>query len=517
MAREAELRLGVFVLPGHAARLRGQWRCRCPLAGFRARVEPARSAAETGDCDAFRFFDAIGGEVFDAAKEHAGEWTDFWNFGAASTPHEVSINRRTYRTLHDVESLAAKLTEGSREDIGEMVESSVENAALYDEHTWGADGSVTDSSCDSSRTGRHYKAHFAQEADTFSKIARAEVLRRVGAAVVDPVPGRSMMIANTLGWSRTETIEIPVPWLRRDVVPTLAHQHRMQMLPVAWPAESVPLPTDLVPARYVGADAVRIEVGLDADSQKRLSVEDIYERGTPVITTERAGDARTVSNQHFSVFVALDGGISSIVQKSDGREWISRSPMVPVGVPLRESPVEGHRNAIHQHPDYTRFMGFKGFSTDWQADRVSCSPGASCTIREAAGVVTLRQELSSPFADGGFLEIRLDDSRPLIELTVGMDFRWDERPCTWYLPLEFALETPVFDYDNCGAAMRLGRDQVPDANMDFFTVDRWVKISDAQDSVLIAPLDTPIVSLGGLTFGRMTTAPPNGAPCLRLG
>jgi hypothetical protein len=151
-------------------------------------------------------------------------------------------------------------------------------------------------------------------------------------------------------------------------------------------------------------------------------------------------------------------------------------------------------------------MGYKGWTTDWEADREAMVPSRLAEVLTCGERIRIRQHLASQHAEGGMLEILLDEALDYLLVSVTVDFRWDSRPCAWYVPFEFAIDDPAFDYENCGKIVRLGRDQVPNANMDYQTVQDWVRVSGKSGSVTIIPQDTPIASMGGFFFGRLTNA-----------
>jgi len=451
------------------------------------------------------FFDAIGEGFFDRSEERAGEWTDFWNFGAASTPYETALNRRAYSMIGEVESLEAA---GARTpEISGLVSTAIENAVFHDEHTWGADCSVATPHVDAARAGLHFKNDFAFRAHTLALLARAEALSLLIGKTTTGTGGQHLLLANPAQSARRCSVDLPVAWLLSDVCPTPTHLHRMQMLPVSWPPVTVPLPARTAPEPFDPAGDFRLVLELKAGEVRSLSADEIFASAIPSRNAVRkvSGNEARIENDCFTVTLdPVSGGIASLVRKSDGRELLALGDS-PNGVPVRESPTQGSRRDIHPTPDWTRFMGYKGWATDWKATREPASPGA-CRIESSAGRITLRRDFSSPQARGVSLAVTLDDVLEAVGFEIAIDFRWCADPCAWYWPLTFALHDPLFTYDNCGVPVRLGLDQLPGANADYQTVHRWVRISGGAESMLLFPLDTPIICLGGFNFGRMTTA-----------
>jgi len=449
------------------------------------------------------FFDAIENDAFAHAGEVSGEWTDFWNFGTTSTPYETSLNRRVYHILSDVESLCRTLPDSDQ--IKSAAETSLELAVTYNEHTWGSDKSISAPFNEASRSGLLLKQRLAYEAEGHAKIARGEALRHLASKHASLADGLGILLVNTLPWERQTEVNIPLAWLRVDGCPTISHQHRMQYLPLEFPDLAVPLPQFPIPESFQNAEAVKVEVSVPPEGSLFLQREEIFSRGNPQFL-QPTHEGTHLENQHFSVDLdPVTGGLCSWRNKVSGREYIAKNSLSPFGVPVRETPLGGTRADIHPVPDWTKFMGYKGWNKDWQAVRQPMIPDGVAKVYQSGGTQRIRQAFSSEFASGGELEVVLNGDSRSIEVIVRVGYRWDERPCAWYLPMEFDFASPDFDYENCGSIIRLGRDQVPNANMDYQTVHGWARVVEGERGMLVVPRDTPIVSMGGFTFGRMTT------------
>jgi hypothetical protein len=240
---------------------------------------------------------------------------------------------------------------------------------------------------------------------------------------------------------------------------------------------------------------------------RAFSADQVFSLGTPSSPQARtcSRDEGILENDQF--FVKLDpvsGGLLSLKEKTTGWELLSGGQF-PSGVPLWETPMGGDRREIHPTPDWTKFMGYKGWNTTWEARRESPTPEPFATLHTAKGRRSLHQTFTSPHANAITVRVMLDEAVDAVGLEVSIDFRRNLTPSAWYFPLSFAMNDPQFTYDNCGVSVQLGLDQLPGANMDYQTVHRWIRAADDAHSALIFPLDTPIVCLGGMTFGRMTT------------
>lgn len=124
-----------------------------PYRAFSSFIESwnEQEAVLDGDLPRIRF--ATPGDYWDVVHEHVdelpthrGDWTDFWNFGSASSARETAINQENRRKLITADALEACLAAADDErgdspsprqaDEGTRDEAWW-NLQFYDEHTWG--------------------------------------------------------------------------------------------------------------------------------------------------------------------------------------------------------------------------------------------------------------------------------------------------------------------------------------------------------------------------------------------
>ena len=451
------------------------------------------------------FFEGIGPKLFETRPLHSGEWTDFWNIGAASTPFETALNRQTYRNLQTVETLLPAA--GDTGEIRELVAESMENAVTYDEHTWGSDYPVAEPFCYATRAGRHFKDAFAFAAHDAALRAQAELLINLTPKQGHGGASPHLVVANPHNWKACKTLQVPASMLVQDVCPTRAHVHRLQYTPLTLPPVStpgVPLP---LPEGMHTSDTLRVNLELAPCEVRCLSREDVFAiaaPNNPIETTVPPGKA-SIENARFRITLdPVTGGLASWQCRESGRELLQQGSYGQ-GVPLRERPRGGSREELYAWPDWTQFLAPKGFITSWDAVREPATLQSECRIITENQRCSLRLSYDHPGCRSASVDWILDDAIPGLEIEVAVDFQREISPEAWYWPLQFATESSEFEYDSCGSAVRLGTDQLPQANTDFFTVHRWVRIGRGDTSMLVFPLDNPLAMLGGLNFGRLTT------------
>jgi hypothetical protein len=88
----------------------------------------------------------------------------------------------------------------------------------------------------------------------------------------------------------------------------------------------------------------------------------------------------------------------------------------------------------------------------------------------------------------GVTEKRLD-----LEYEIEKKITYDKEGI--YIAFPFAGKKPQIDYAVANAVVRAGRDWLPGACKDWFTVQNWVRVRDGNSSVLWATLDAPLINL----------------------
>ncbi|MCC6674704.1 MAG: hypothetical protein IT339_05880, partial [Thermomicrobiales bacterium] len=90
--------------------------------------------------------------------------------------------------------------------------------------------------------------------------------------------------------------------------------------------------------------------------------------------------------------------------------------------------------------------------------------------------------------------------------TLGIDWELDKIHETGieavFIALPFALGKPNFRADINGVPFAPNEDQLNGTVRDWYPLGRWVGLDDGENSVLVAPLDAPLMHLGGITTGK---------------
>lgn len=176
----------------------------------------------------FRYVEQTVGPKLPVFRGDMGVW---WEDGAGSSAFETALNRWAVTRTETAERWLALVTartgarfpdrqvDDIRDSVGdrhpsdrdEDIHTAYENALFYDEHTWGAAGSVSDPRGTQTVEQWKQKAAFAtQAAETAAKLSnRANQARAILWAL--PTTGRPETIIawNELPWDRDVTVDLP--------------------------------------------------------------------------------------------------------------------------------------------------------------------------------------------------------------------------------------------------------------------------------------------------------------------
>ena len=139
----------------------------------------------------------------DKLPTFAGDFTPYWEDGAASSARETGINRTSAKRLVQAETLAAILS--PRKYPAEQFLEAWRNAILYDEHTWGArQYNVTNYDVPFIADQWKIKQAFAVDGNAQSRTLLAAVL--AGRAEWQTSDAHAVDVFNTSSWPRSDLI-----------------------------------------------------------------------------------------------------------------------------------------------------------------------------------------------------------------------------------------------------------------------------------------------------------------------
>ncbi len=390
-------------------------------------------------------------------KADFGGW---WEDGAASSAAETVLCRRAEEravTAEMLHSLSSVLAGGEYPKSG--FDDLWRNILLYDEHTWGAYCSISDPKAEQTVKQWEVKGSFARKADELSRQLLHEGMAKLAAIT----PTADVVVFN------------PLSWPRKDVV--LTEARAVQPLGSKSILPCQPLPEG--GSCFIASDLPSVG----------------YRTYRQTVCSEPGKDAAAISggqmeNEFYRV--QLDpktGAVKSLFDKEAGCELVDAKSEYGLGELVYASGGEG-TYAVHS-------------DLNLPAPKFNYHRPTSTAVTSLNGPVFA--ELTSEAQAEKFpkltLRIRLYHGLKRLDLRYEFDKQETTAKEAVYIAFPFALDVQKgglwLEYPD--AITEPLKDQHGSSCRDWYAVQRWLAASDGAATVVLSPLDTPLVTLGGMT------------------
>ncbi len=432
-----------------------------------------------------------------------GDWADWWADGPASSSYETALNRSTEELLPLVDLLSTQVNGPDGLDE-KLVEEAYNAVSLYDEHTWGGFASTRQPHSPFTRAIFNFKSGYAYRgyglthellSDGGRALARqvtgvtpeGEKWRRWGQYVSsDPSsdPGaHRFLVVNPLAWTRH--VRYPLPPDIGGAAPYAV----LEMFLVDNLREGSPLATQAQAGMLI--DTTLPPFGYEVLDYQQL----------PKEPDLRVGEGM-LENRWYRVRVdPTTGGLTSWYDKELGRELVDDQSPWKLGQYLYEW--------IDSAADRQTMFSFNYDSEDF-GDRYTDTPfrrhGPGNVDVMPAVVVPSGASIEVRFIGQGIRSGKARFTLPSHEKALNIEMLLDKEFHTLaeavYVPFPFAVDNPQFHLDLNGVALEPEVEQLPGSCRDWYGVHRWAEVGNQDVSVVLVPIDAPLVQVGGITTSR---------------
>jgi len=378
----------------------------------------------------------------------SGDFTPYWEDGAGSSAAETTINRDAAERLIQTETLWAMLNPTGYP--AEQFQDAWRNVILYDEHTWGAHCSISQPESDFTKAQWKIKQAFALNADLQSRnlLNNALAGHRAKAKQVT-----ALDVFNTSSWTRTDLVILPKDMkVDGDVVKDSEGQSvKSQRLSTG---ELVFLAQDIAP---FSAKRFTFGAGEASTSGSALAKDTKLSNDTISITVnEKTGAAESLKWKQQNIeLVDSEAGLGL----NDYFYVAGRDPTEP----QRNGPVK-------------------------------------ISVKEKGPLVaSLLIESDAPGCNKLVRELRVIDGIDRVDIINVIDKKNIYEQEAVHLAFPFKVPEGVMRMDIPWAVVRPETDQLPGACKNYFTVQRWVDVSNANYGVTWATPDAPLIEVGAIT------------------
>ena len=452
--------------------------------------------------------DRVMGIPDDEIPDLRGDWTDYWSFGAASTPAATAVNQQSKPLLAAAEALEADPA---------VVAEAAEHVDLFDEHTWShwntEPGNPAAQAIETMKRAGAYHGH------ELAAFAVMDALERLAGNPAADKGIAGVLVCNPTDHHRTVAVDVPEAWFAAPTPATertyrasrMAYENRPWRTPAADEPRRRSGPIELAPRAWqiIGIGDLPKPVFGDPPSHELIRHRTSARELNFAPAVNRVADTgRITSPFHELTYDPGTGRILSLVDRATGRVVLRPRPGIDLMSFVRERPdplVDGSRRAF-----YRRNLDLEKRDEScwlpWTPIRETADRVLSCTVEEQPGHVTLVRRFAAPGTTSLTVRVGFDAVDPVIRIDIEVDLDGHATPSGVYFALPLALDAgwqAVFD--TAGHMVTLDDDQLPGASRGWVTSQSAAAIWDRHGAVALLTPDAPLMQIGGFHFGP----PPN--------
>lgn len=413
-------------------------------------------------------------------------WLDWWTDGSGSTSRETAEVRKTQNMKQVDEGLFAMVSMMGGE-LSPALETNIdhisENAIFFDEHTYGADESISHPYSENTTKQWLQKGAYAWEALKKVTLLNEEALARFQ-EFLKKADFPVIYVINPMGWTRSGDINLFVDY---------------EVLPVKTKARIIDLttgkevPAQVLTKRAEGAYWV-IEVSdIPAMGYKALKIELTDQEAT----ADTGTNVEVLENKFYKIVIdKVTGSISSLFDKELNQELADDQNPYYIGQPVRETS-EKRDVAPFIHKSVSNIRIDKGTNgTVWESVRITSDLEGFEKGTEG-----------SP--KGIELEIRLYKNVKKIE------FRYMARkliitdPEALYIAFPFSLPDSRIVFETIGGTLTQGQ-QLPGSSSDWNAAQNFVSVRGRKGQIIVVSNEVPLWQFSDFNMNKYERYPKKG-------
>lgn len=396
----------------------------------------------------FRAFERAHGP---RVPQFSGDLTPYWEDGAGSTARETALNRATADRLSQAQTLFALRDPAARPLAA--LDQAWKNALLYSEHTWGAWCSISRPDDPFTLDQWKVKQAFALDADQQSRELLATALPPLNPASPE------LEVYNTTQWERTALATVPAGLTGESVLDDRGR----------------PVPCQ----RLSSGDLVFLTAKVPPFGTKRFRLSPQPAPATGSVRVE----GHILRNRSLTLELdPVTGAARSLRLRGIKHDFVD--PAAPVAL-----------------NDYRYLLGVD--PKDAQAN----GPVSLRVLDPGPLVATVRLESDAPGCVKLIRDVRLVEGADYVEFVNHVDRKSVREKDSVHIGFGFHVPNGRIRMETPWAVVRPNLDQLPGSCRNWFTVQRWVDISNPHCGVTWAPLDAPLMQIGGITANLLGSVP----------
>ena len=384
--------------------------------------------------------------------EFRGDFTPYWEDGAASTAAELALARRAVDHLIQGEALWS--VRAPREYPRGDYDAAWRNIAFWDEHTWGADKSVEEPDLPIVKQEWEFKRKFAVDAAKSAEDLLAQASKAETKAAASRAGERTAFdIYNLSSWPRTDVV--------------LMQREKTSLGDRVTDELGKPVPSQRL---TTGELAVLVEA-VPPLGAKRVFVG----KGTAFQHGSAVATADSLENDEIALHVSeKSGAIDSVRWKGKNISLVDE----------------------HEAAGWGEYLYVPG-TDPAKAQRLS---GVHVHVKENGPLVaSLLIEGDAPGTKKYSSEVRLVAGLNRVDILTKFDKLAIREKESVHFAFPLRVPGGQMRYDVADGIVRAPEDQLAGACKNFFSVVSWTDVSNTDYGVTLAVPDAPLVEMGAIT------------------
>jgi hypothetical protein len=435
---------------------------------------------------ASEFMEYVEKNYADKLPVHRNAWLDWWTDGYGSTSRETAEVRKTQNMKQVDEGLFAMVSLMGGE-LNQSLEGNIdhisENAIFFDEHTCGADESISHPYSENTTKQWLQKGAYAWEA-----LKKVTLLNEEALARFQPFMKKAafpvIYIINSMGWSRSGDIEI---FIDNQVIPI---ENKFRIIDLTSGRE---VPAQVLNRRREGAWWVLEVNDIPAMGYKALKVE-VSKEPAP---KEASSGTEVLENGFYKLVInKTTGSISSLVDKELNLELIDSQNPYNIGQPVRETSAK-RDVAPFNHTTVSNVKVDKGVSGNvWESVKISADLEGfeKGTEGSPKGIET---------------EIRLYKNIKKIEFKYMAHKLIITDPEALYVAFPFSLPGSRIVFETIGGTLTQGQ-QLPGSSSDWNVAQNFVSVRGKKGQIVVVSNEIPLWQFSDFNMNKFERYPKQG-------
>jgi len=387
------------------------------------------------------------GRYGEQLPEVRGDFTPYWEDGAASSARETALARNAAERLVQAEAIWAMLGPAAYPDT--ELYGAWRDVILYNEHTWGAHCSISQPDSQFTLDQWKIKQAFAVDADKKSHDLLSAAVAGVRSSAEKAV---AFDVYNTCSWPRTDLVILP------------------DEMAVAGNVVKTPDGQAIPSQRLAGGQLAFLAKDVPPFGARRF----LLEPGAAVGTGNAMAEGSMLRNRDIRIQVdEKTGAIASLTWAGANVDLAGKGD-----------------------------VGLNGYSYVAGRDPKDPEAAGPATIRvvdRGPLVASLAVECDAPGCHKLVRHLRVVDGAPQVDLTNVVDKTQVRTPESVHFGFAPNVPGGVMHMDIPWAVIRPEQDQLPGACKNYFTIGRWLDVSNDDFGLTWATADAPLVEVGAIT------------------